>query len=146
MQYSQERSLDVEINAVNCDIPTDERTRMQGRLATLGEAVKDFPQSDLRLKIIYHPRTRMFHAEGTVHLPGRTLFAGDTDLYLDMAFQRCMDKLERKVNAYRAQPDHGAIRTAERRAAREQTLVGPDIDVGPLADAVRRGDYRAFRL
>jgi ribosome-associated translation inhibitor RaiA len=147
MRYSDDRyRLRVEIQAKGCDIPFDERARMQASLAPLGEAVKDFPASDLWVNVIYHPRSQSYHVEFKLKLPGQTLFTGERDPYLDAAFQRCVRKLVWKVEAYREHPDRRAVETAEQRTALAREVMAPeDPDAGPLAEAVREGDYRTFR-
>jgi hypothetical protein len=58
MRYSDDRDhLTVQFETVRCEIPADERARMQQGLEVLGEAVRDFPVSDLRLTCIHHPRS-----------------------------------------------------------------------------------------
>jgi hypothetical protein len=147
MQYSDDRRrLRVEFRAKEYTIPKDELARMQQSLAPLGEAVQDFPQSDLWVTVVHHPRGGVFHVEAKLKLPGQTLLTGDKDIYLDSAYQRCVRKLVRKVEAYRERPDRAALRAAERRAALDRDVVAPeDPDAGPLAAAARAGDYRAFR-
>ena len=141
-----DNNLRVEFLTHDCTIPADERTRMQADLASLAEAVHDFPVSDLRLKVNYHPRRQDYHVEANLRLPGATLFTGDWDPYLDVAFRRCVRKLVRKVEAYRENPDRDAQERAERRVALDRDVVAPEDPAdGPLGAAARAGDYRAFR-
>src|SRR5262249_39938347 len=99
MQYTDERyHLHVEIRTQDCDLPADERTRMQQSLEPLGQAVTEFPRADLWLKVIRHPGSDSpYHVEAKLALPGQPFFSGDWDAYLDSAFQRCVRKLARKV-------------------------------------------------
>jgi len=147
MQYQDDRyRLRVEINPKECMIPPDERIRMQTLLGALGEAVSDFPASDLKVNVIYHPRSKWYHVEFKLLLPGQTLFTGQEDIYLDAAFQRGVPDLVKKVEAYKENPDRQAADVAERRLFRDRAMVAPqDPDDGPLAEAVRTGDYRTFR-
>jgi hypothetical protein len=147
MKYSDEpHHLGVEIHAKGCDIPSDERARMQALLGPLGEAVEDFPTSDLWINVIYHPRIQTYHVEFKLKLPGQALFSGETDPYLDSAFQRGLGRLVREVQAYREHPDRRAAEVAEHRLALDQGVAVPeDPDSGPLAEAARAGDYRTFR-
>src|SRR5439155_10527791 len=79
-------------------------------------------------------------------LPGRTLFTGEQDGYLDAAFGRGVRKLVRKVEAYGGQSDPRAAEAAGRRIALSRDVVAPaDPASGPLAEAVGNGDYRTFR-
>jgi len=147
MRYSEDQyHLRVVMEGKGCVIPPDEKARMQGALGTLGEVVQDFPESELGVQVIHHPRSQAYHVEFKLALPGRTLFTGETDPYLDVAFQRGLRKLVRKAEAYRDNPNRNAAEAAQRRMSFDQEVVAPeDPDAGPLAEAVRAGDYRTFR-
>lgn len=58
MQFTDPRRthLHVEIQAKECTISPDERTRMQSHLEPIGEAVRDFPNSALWVNIVHHLR------------------------------------------------------------------------------------------
>src|SRR5437773_1641753 len=118
MQYATERRqysfdryhLQVEFDLKECQVSPEDLTRMHNDLAPLGEAVEDFPNSQLWITLIRHPRpgASAYHVEAKLKLPGQTLFSGDWDESLDVAFQRCVRKLIRKVGAYREHPDQKA--------------------------------------
>src|SRR5437773_4684427 len=118
--------LRLEINTVNCDIPDDERARLQSLLAPLAEAVSDWPTADLAIKVIFHPNSRSYHAEFKLNLPGRTLFTGEADAYLDSALERCVRKLVHKVQDYKDHPDRNAAEANEKRAALDRDVVAPE--------------------
>jgi len=147
MRYREERyHWQVEFETRECTIPADELTRMQNALAPLGEAVADFPASELRIKVIYHPRSDTYHVVARLKLPGQTLFTGERDPYLDTAFQRCIPKLSQRVAAYKQHTNRQTTAVAERLTALERDIMAPeDADAGPLAAAVQAGDYLRFR-
>jgi ribosome-associated translation inhibitor RaiA len=147
MRYSEDRfHLGVEIDVKGCEIPADERARMQTSLAPLGEAVSDFPASHLRITAVFHPRSQAYHVEMKLKLPGQTLFAGEEDAYLDAAFQRALQNLVREAQKYTPVPGRNARATAERRTALARAMVAPeDAGDGDLARAALDGDYRTFR-
>jgi ribosome-associated translation inhibitor RaiA len=150
MQYVDDRyRLHVEIRTKDCQLPTDERERLQRLLEPLGEAVRPFAGSRLVMNFVHHannPQGGRYHVEAKVQLPGQTIFSADRDDYLDSALQRCLRKLVRGVQDYQEHPDRRAVRQAERLANFERDVVLPeDPDAGPLAEAVRAGDYRTFR-
>lgn len=147
MTYSDDRfHLQVAFRTRQCQVPPDELGRMQRSLADLGEAVRDFPQAALTVTLIHHPRSQTYHVEFRLQLPGRTLATGDTDPYLDSAFQRCLRKLVHRVETYRANPDRASLAAAARTETREREILAPeDPDGGLLGRAVEAGDYRAFR-
>ena len=77
MHYSQDFDrLRIEVDTKVCDIPADERARMQAMLTSLDQAVKDFPSASLLIKVIYHPRSAVYHVEFKLKLPAKTMFAG----------------------------------------------------------------------
>jgi hypothetical protein len=147
MEYFDERyRLRVELTAKECDIPADELTRMQGLLTPVGEAAQDFPSAQLCVKVIGHPRSEAYHVRLKLKLPGRTLFTGDRDPYMDCAFQRCVRKMVRLVQAHREHPDGRAEEVAEREGELERDVVAPKgPGAGSLAAAVSAGDYGVFR-
>jgi hypothetical protein len=147
MQYFDDRyQLHVEILTKDCELPTDERERLQKLLEPLGDAVRSFGGSRFVMKCVHHPKSVMYHVAAKVQLPGQTIFSGDRDAYLDSALQRCLRKLVRGVQDYQEHPDRRAVVLAHKKANLDRgVVIAEDRDVGPLAEAVRAGDYRAFR-
>jgi len=148
VQYTDDvHHLQVEIRSRNCEVPLDERARMQQRLADIGERVRDLPIAQLTITLIAHPRAQDYHCEAKLKLPGRTLLAGARSDYLDSAFQGCVNRLTADLDAYLAHPDEDAIRQAGQRRALDNDIALPqDPDAGPIGRAVQAGDYRAFRM
>lgn len=140
MNYTDNARLRVAINPKECDIPRDERERMERTLAPLYEAVRDLPASDLALNVIHHPQKNAYHVEARLKIPGRSLARDAEDTYLDSAFQRCIAALVADVQA------NSSAAPANGRRTLDQDIVMPqDPDAGPLARAVAAGDYRTFR-
>ena len=54
MQVSVDR-LRVEITTRDCEIPPDERARLQSSLVALRDRVMDFPEPILAGQVVYHP-------------------------------------------------------------------------------------------
>jgi ribosome-associated translation inhibitor RaiA len=146
-QYNDDRNhLRVEIRSKRCEVPQDERARMQERLREIGEKVRELPAAQLTLNLIYHPRAQDYHAEAKLKLAGRTFFAGERNDYLDSAFQGCVGRLLAQLDGYGEHPDRAAAERDRQRAARDADIVLPeDPDAGPVANAVHAGNYRAFR-
>jgi ribosome-associated translation inhibitor RaiA len=147
MRFVDDRNhLRIEIDTKDCSIPEDERARMQTMLAPLGEVVHDFPASELWINVVNHPATQAYHIAFKMKVPGLTLFTSERDPYLDSALERGLRKLVRKVEDYKERPDRRAEELAQQRTALEREVMAPqDPQTGPLAAAVRQGDYRAFR-
>jgi hypothetical protein len=151
MKYTDERSrLRVQVSTCGCEVPADERARLQQLLEPLGEVVREFPLSELWLKLIRHDNGETpFHVEAKLRVPGQTLFSGDWDAYLDSALQRCLRKLIRKAEAYRQDADQPAVEAARRRQALDRNVVAAQSPeepaTGPLGRAVSAGDFKSFR-
>ena len=147
MPFIDDRNhLRVEIQTRGCEVPEDERERMQRFFEPLADVARDFPEAALGLTFLFHKDSGSYRVEARLRLPGRTLFGSDGDPYLDCAVQRCLEAITRKAQAYRDAPDREAVREAERREALGRDVVAPrDPDTGPLGRAVAGGDYRAFR-
>lgn len=138
--------LRVEITTKACEIPMDERERLQRALATLADAASVFPDPVLWLEVIYHAPGKIYHVESKLQLPGRTIITGEKDPYLDSALQRCIQRVIRKMEAYKDHPDQQAVAAAERLDALDREIVAPEApDAGPLAHTAETGNYRAFR-
>jgi hypothetical protein len=142
------RRLRVELASKGCEVPEDQRTRLQRLIEPLGEAVKDFPNPELWLKVIFHENRGAYHVEAKLKLPGRTHFTGDNDPHLDSALARCLRKLQHRVES-NPEVDRGDLEQAWRRDANDRKWVAAakpeDPDTGPIGRAVQAGDYKAFR-
>jgi hypothetical protein len=148
MQYTDERyHLRVDFRSRGCTVPGEELARMERKLELLGEAVKEFPESRLTVSFIHHPRSKVVHVEAQLRLPGRTLFASAYGEDYRMVFEGCINRLGEQVGAYLENaPDRRAERVAGDRTALDRDVVAPEgIESGPLGQAVRDGDYKAFR-
>jgi len=146
MQASVDR-LRVEITTRDCEVPPDERERLQTALSELAGRVRDFADASLSVRVIHHPKAAAYHAEFRLRLPGRLLSADEKAPDLDTALSRGFATLTREVEAYGKRPDESAAAQAERRAALDRDVVAPeDPAVGPVGEAARDGDYRRFRI
>jgi ribosome-associated translation inhibitor RaiA len=138
--------LQVQIETEHCSIPVDERTRMQPELDRLGDAVAEFPNSELYLKLVYHPDSEIYHAQAKLKLPGQTIITGRHSRWLDDALMRMLAKVFRRVEHYKEHPDSQAMVQAQRRARLSENIVAPTAaDAGAVGEAFQRQDYAAFR-
>jgi hypothetical protein len=128
-------------------VPGEELARLEQGLGLLGEGVKQFPETELRVSIIYHPRSRVYHVECRPQLPGKTLFGSEYGGDYRMAFDRCVQQLGERLGAYLDNhPDRAAERVVAQRTALDRDVVAPEgHDTGPVAKAVQDGAYKTFR-
>lgn len=143
---AEEYHLEAEIETKECRIAEDERLRIQPSLERLGKAVSEFPESKLCLTIVHHPRSNLYHARAKLKVPGQTIISGEHNPLLSEATIRCLEKVLRRVETYKASPDTEALNQAQRRAELANQIIAPtDSDTGKLGEAVKAGDYHAFR-
>lgn len=143
---ADEYRLQAEIDFQDCQISQQERTQLQPSLEDLGRAVSEFAESHLWLKIVYHPHSKMFHARAKLKVPGQTIITGERDASLVTAVRKCLQKVRRRVEDYKAHPDREALREAERRAALTNGIIAPvEPDSGAIGQAILDNDYQAFR-
>src|SRR2546423_5109807 len=104
MRHTDQRGqLYVELTTQKCELPSDELTRLQEPLDRIAEAVAGVP-AKLEIDIVCHPPRERYHAEAALELPGRTLFSGQWDAYLDSELEQSLVKLTRKAKIYRREP------------------------------------------
>src|SRR5262249_31348711 len=134
MQYTDERHhLRVDFRSRGFNLPGDELARMERWLELLGEAVAVFPQLHLTISFLIHPRSKVYHVEGRLEVPGKTLFNSDYGEDYRMAFDRLVQKLGDQVADYREHPNRGAEKVARQRAVLDRDIVAPEgPDIGPL--------------
>jgi hypothetical protein len=143
---SRYRHLDIDIDVQQCEFPDDERQRIQHDLELLADELLEFPASQLRLSIVYHPRQEEYHAQAWLKLPGKRFVSGRYSPWLDYSVMRCLAKLRRHVESYRENPNSEAIRETERRLELQNHVVPPTERIADaLEKAIQRQDYRAFR-
>jgi len=138
--------LQVEIETQQCTIPEDERSRMQASLERLAEAVEEFPESQLALKVVFHSKSEIYHGQAKLKLPGKSIVTGHGSQWLDDALMRTLAKAQHRVERYKEHPDAQAIEEAERRAELDEDVVAAaDPDQSQAGAAAERQDYAAFR-
>jgi hypothetical protein len=138
--------LAIEISAKECQVPDDLRARLMPRFENLGHATEEFGQSQFWLTIVFHPRTEVYHAQGKLKLPGETIITGDRNPYLDIAIERCLEKVRQRIDAYRADPDREVRERVLRQVNQATDIIAPvEPDSGQLGQAATAGDYPTFR-
>lgn len=146
MTYSDESyNLRIELDTKGCQLSAGEIANMEEDLHTLRRLVRDFPVSNLYITIVHHARSNDYHVKTSLALSGKTLFTGDRDMVVHPAFERCIRKLVRKVEAYK-QRMQGDADLAKQTSGTHHTLnPTQDFDVTKLEQAVANDDYAAFR-
>lgn len=146
MRYSdQSHALRVVFDTQDCALSLIEIERLESDLNTLRELVADFPVSDLHVTVIHHPRRDDYHVRTTLNLPGRKLFTGERHVKVHPAYERCVNKLIKKVRAYKQQLRVGVDVVKQAEGTRQIIQPVAEFDAGALIQAVENDDYIEFR-
>jgi hypothetical protein len=143
---SRFRHLEVIIDVQHCRLPEDERLRLQEDLVRLGDELLEYPESHLRLSIVYHPNQEEYHAQAWLKLPGKRFVAGRYSPWLDYSLLRCFAKLRRHIESYKeeaAPPVNGAL--SSRIPDAGAIIPAPEHVAEALDKAIQWQDYRLFR-
>jgi ribosome-associated translation inhibitor RaiA len=146
MQYSdQSYNLRIVLDTKHCEASAGEIRAMEDVLDPLHRVTAKFPVSDLYITIIHHARTGDYHVKTSLVLSGRTLFTGDRDRAMYSAYERCIHKLVRKVEAYRYQLEREPEISKLQKGTHQEVVPTRVPDHEQLRQAVADGDYAEFR-
>jgi ribosome-associated translation inhibitor RaiA len=146
MTYSdQSYDLRIELDQKHCELSADQIAKLEDTLDTLRPLVKSFPVSNLYVTVIYHQPSHDYHVKTSLALSGKTLFTGDRDESVQPAFERCVDKLTHKVQAYKARMKGDAELARQTEGTHQQVTPSDEFDVAQIEAAVRDQDYGRFR-
>ncbi len=146
MTYSDKSyNLRIELDTKGCELSEGEITKMEDDLDTLRRLVKDFPVSNLYITIVHHASSKDYHVKTSLALTGKKLFTGDRDILVHPAFERCVHKLAKKVEAYKERMRGDAERSKQIAGTHQLITPTGELDVPRLAAAVEENDYVEFR-
>jgi hypothetical protein len=146
MPYTDEgHQLRIQLDTKGCELSAGEITKMEEDLHTLRRVVENFPVSSLYITVVRHSRSDDYHVKLSLALSGKTLFTGDRDKLVHPAYERCVRKLVKKVQAYKQQM-RGTSDQSKQAGGTQQTLQPTRaIDVKRMAEAVGDDNYPEFR-
>ncbi|MFM8572877.1 MAG: hypothetical protein ACKOAU_14885 [Pirellula sp.] len=143
--FQQSPTLRIELDTQGCELSAGEISDMEEDLHTLRRQIEHFPSSLLQIAILRHQRDRSFHVKTSLSLCRTTLFTGDRDVAVHAAFERCIHKLIRKVEAHKARAagrlDWGKTNSGNNLAMNPSD----EFNLLDLQCAVAQDDYVAFR-
>lgn len=145
MAPDREPAFHIELDTKNYECSASEIARMERALDTLAEAVRPFPVSDLYVTVLRHSRTQGFHVKTSLILTGRTLFTGTRHSDMYHAYERCIDKLLKKVSAYKSNMEGEAERSKHAQGTHQEVLPDQVPDVQAIQSAIDNGSYHEFR-
>lgn len=146
MKYSnQSYNLRIELDTKGCELSADEIAKMEQALGPLHSVTESFPISDLYVTVTQHGTTGDYHVKTALVLSGQTLFTGERTRDRYGGYQQCLDKLLKKVAAYKDQlankPEHARIA-----GGTAQEIVPSQVPDGDAINlALETRDYADFR-
>lgn len=141
----QSYNLLVDLDMKHCPLPPDELNKMNTILSPLDDMVRNFPVSKLHVRISYRHRTTDYVVRTSLILPGDTLVSSDHHPQAHAAFEHCINNLVREVQRYKDQLGDVPERTKQLEGTHHNLIptIAPDAEA--IENAVRDGDYAAFR-
>ena len=137
--------LQIRFDAHHCELSAAVKDRMQADLVGLARQVADFPVAEIQILVEHNARSNEYTVKTSLILPGTTLMGNDHDPALHAAFLRCLQSLEENVRGYKERLDRQPERQKQEKGTHQDLRPSIDPDAAALAEAVRAGDYAAFR-
>jgi hypothetical protein len=146
MPYSDESyDLHIELATHGCALSAGDIARMEVDLDTLRHVVEDFPVSGLQITVVHHARSNDYHVKTSLQLPRQTFFTGERDRLVHPAYERCLHKLIKKVDAYKLRMRADDKLAKEATGTRYTLKPSQELDFEQLNAAVENDNYVAFR-
>ena len=135
----------IQIDAHQCRVSPSETDRMRNAADSLARQVEYFPVASLHVLIEHNARTNDYSVKTDLFLTGETLVCRELDAHPYTAFERCVERLEAEVQAYKARLDQEPERQKTEKGTRQTVQPTAAPDMAALNAAVGDGDYTAFR-
>jgi ribosome-associated translation inhibitor RaiA len=142
---SNHHGLPVEFDLHSCELAPAERARMEASIEGLRDLVAPFPVTGLHVLIERNNRSNDFSVKTSLLLVNQQLVASEHHAQTFTAFERCVDKLVREVEALEDRLSDTEDRRKIADGTRHELLADYTPDFGGLDKAVEEGDYAAFR-
>lgn len=143
--FDQTHALRIELDTKNCDCTPEQIEYIEETLDSLRKVTATFPVSDLYITVAYHGRSNQFRVKTSLVLPGRTIATGDVAEAMEPAYERCIRKLVKRVEAYKAAFGHDPEQAKEVQGTAPTLAPAQELDGEAIERAVADGDYHAFR-
>jgi len=136
--------LEIVFDAKEYDLSEAEEQQFRDKLTSLGRQVDQFPTAELRVAI-QGTRSTEPVVKLALLLPSRTLASSDRDRNVQFAFDRCLDSLLHELDRYKSQLNRSADAAKLEEKTHHEVLPAVVPDGTLIEQAVRAGDYNAFR-
>jgi ribosome-associated translation inhibitor RaiA len=144
--YEKAFNLRIDLDTKEFELSEAELEKLQRGIDPIRKPVATFPVSDLYITIFHHPRSGRYVVKTSLVLPGDTLFSREEGTDFHPALQRCMDSLLRNLVAYKGRLENLDEQSKHAQGTHHRLLPTFIPDLTVIEDAVRDGDYHAFRV
>jgi ribosome-associated translation inhibitor RaiA len=146
MRFSdQSYGLRIELDTKHFDCTPEQVYYLEDKLDLLRKVTEQFPVSDLYITIAFHGRSNQYRITTSLVLPGRTLVTGDVSEVMEAGYDRCVRKLVKRVEAYKAALGNEPEQAKEVEGTHQAVVPTHELDADAISAAVEAGDYNAFR-
>ena len=143
--FDENTALRIELVTSGFELSASEIADMERDLHTLRKLIDRFPQAVLHIRVDCHQRTKIYHVKTSLSLCGSTLFTGDRDTAFHPAFERCVHKLIKKIEAHKSRMS-GKSEWFKPTIGYQVSMNSSDgFDSSDLEYFVAKDDYAAFR-
>jgi ribosome-associated translation inhibitor RaiA len=141
----QSYNLLVDLDMKHGVLPADELNKMESMLSPLGDMVRNFPVSKLHVLVSYRHRTTDYTVRTSLILSGETLVSSDHHPQAHAAFEHCVQNLVRELQRYKDRLNDTSERAKQVEGTHHELIPTLAPDGEAVDNAVREGDYVAFR-
>jgi ribosome-associated translation inhibitor RaiA len=146
MRFSDESyGLRIELDTKHFECTPEQIDYLEAKLDLLRKVTEQFPVSDLYITLAFHGRSNQYRITTALVLPGRTLATGDVSEVMEAGYDRCIRKLVKRVEAYKAALGQAPQQSKEAQGTRQEVVPTHELDAAAISAAVEEGDYQAFR-
>lgn len=138
-------NLRIDLDTKGFEMSSQEVSRLVDSLSPLGRVVADFPVSDLYITIYHHPRSGSYQVKTALVLTGQTLVGNTEEKNVHPAFEQCVSSLIEQSRAYKERLGNADELSKHQKGTYQEVVPTLEPDVAALEQAVREGDYAAFR-
>lgn len=144
--YEKAFNLRIDLDTKEFELSEAELEKLQRGIDPIRKPVATMPVSDLYITIFHHPRSGRYVVKTSLVLPGDTLFSREEGTDYHPAFERCIASLLRNLVAYKDRLEDVDEQSKLGQGTHHRILPTFIPDLTSIKEAVRDGDYHAFRV
>lgn len=142
---AESEGFDVQLEVQGYALSEFERRHLEEDLHGLRAMLSRFPFARMHVQIHRHARTHSFHVKTAIALPGGRLFTGERNGDMHLAWERCVRKLEKKLESFEERLEQKPQRKHLMEGTFEEPHPTGTVDLEALASAANDLDYSRFR-